>query len=167
MKGLILGLPLAAVLGKLGRPPRERGRVTPLSAAILMGLVAVGAIASYAAAPPLERETASLDDNPPLSCPEYLGEEIASFDGPGDQITPVFETEWNGWGFEQSWAGSGPLRVRVLDGEGNDVRGPEHPPNEGSYYGSGGGGSEFASTGAFKLGIDANDDLEYRVLVCD
>jgi hypothetical protein len=167
LEGLVLGLPLAAVLGRLERTARGRERGTALPAAILMGSVAVAAVASYASAPPPTTEAASLDDNPPLLCPEYLGEEIASYEGPGNQITPVFETKGDGWGFEESWAGPGPLRVRVMDSEGNEVQGPELSPSEGSYYGSGGGGSEFVATGAYKLEIEANDDLEYRVLVCD
>ena len=125
LEGLILGLPLAATIGKLNRGPGGRVRATSLPTAVLTGLVAVAALASYATAPPPKSEAAGLANTPPLSCPDNLGEEIASIDGPGDRTVPALETKGNMWGFQHASAGPGSLSVRVLEGDGGAVMPPE------------------------------------------
>ena len=165
LEGLILGLPLAAILGKLGHTSQDRRRAPLLPTTILAGLMAVAAMASYAAVPQPEMETASLEDLEPLSCPGYLGEEVASIDGPGDRIIPAFETEGNTWGYQHASAGPGSLSVRVLDGQGKEVMPPEASLD--TTEGSGGGSAEFFSSGTFSLEIMPDEGLKYRILVCD
>lgn len=91
LEGLILGLPLAAILGVFRQPPNQERDGSLPGVAVSLCLMVIAAVVSYAAAPTPEAETADLNDNPPLSCPEYLGEEIATFRSPGNQTTPTFE----------------------------------------------------------------------------
>ena len=91
LEGLILGLPLATMLGKLG-PPRDRARGGALPSAALFGLLVV-AVISYAAAPSRSSDTspparAGLPPNGlPVSCPG--GEEDRGyFNSFGDDTTP-------------------------------------------------------------------------------
>ena len=165
LEGLILGLPLAAIVGKLNRGPEGQVRSTSLSSVVLPGLVAVAAVSSYAASPLPESEAPSLANTPPLSCPEYLGEEIASIDGPGNRTTPTFETKGDMWGYQHASAGPGSVSVRVLDGAGREVMPPESSLD--TSEGSGGGSAEFGFAGTFSLEVKADDDLQYKVLVCD
>ena len=130
-----------------------------------MGLVAVAAVSSYAASPLPESEAPSLANTPPPSCPDYLGEEIASIDGPGDKTTPAFETKGSMWGYQHASAGPGSLSVRVLDGDGREVMPPESSLD--TSEGSGVGSAEFGLSGTFSLEVRADDDLQYRVLICD
>ena len=165
LEGLILGLPLAAIVGKLNRGSGGRVHGTSLPTAVLTGLVAVAALASHAAAPLPEVEAANLAGTPPLSCPDYLGEEIASVEGPGDQTTPAFQTKGSMWGYQHVSAGPGSLSVRVLDGDGKEVMPPESALD--TSGGSGGGSAEFGFSGTFSLEVKADDDLEYKMLICD
>ena len=170
LEGLILAFPLAAILGRF-RQSRGQDRGASLPALVILCLLVIAALVSSVAAPPTVpsgAETASLSDNPPLSCPEYLGEEIGVFDGPGDQKTPVFETTGDGWGYQSSSAGPGSLKISVLDGDGNDMEDSgETLPEDESLRGGSVSMAEFAFSGAFSLQIDADDDLDYQVLVCD
>ena len=169
LEGMVLGLPLAAVLGKFRRTPDQaRGASLP-GMAVSLCLLVVAAAVSYATTPatPPEAATATLRDNPPLSC-QGGKEEIGAFEGPGDQITPTFETTGEGWGYEVSSVGSGSLSVAVLDEDGNEVESSEEQgPGDDFLSGAGVGGAEFSFSGTFRLEIEADDNLEYEVLVCD
>jgi len=110
----------------------------------------------------------AVSNNPPISCPEYLGEEVGAFEGPGDQITPAFETNGDGWDYEYSSSDPGSLSTKVLDEDGNEVESQDEPlPEDEFFSGSSVGGTEFASSGTFSIEINADEDLDYRVLVCD
>ena len=169
LEGLILAFPLAAIL-EWFRQPRGQARGASLPGLVMLCLLSVAAIlSSVIATPPAtpEAERAALRDEPQISC-QGGKEEIASFGGPGDQTTPVFETTGDDWGYEFTWAGPGSPKIRVLDEEGNEVESPdENLPEDELLPGNGAGGTEFAFSGTFSLQIDTDDDVEYRVLVCD
>jgi hypothetical protein len=124
--GLILGLPLAAALGTFG-DSREAGGVrgepaiggTSVGATALGAFVfvAVAAIVGYAAisAPPPQARAVPPPARP--SCPEYLEEEVATFEGSGNRKTRAFEVRGY-WGYEYAATGYGTVRMTVLDGEG-------------------------------------------------
>ena len=105
----------------------------------------------------------SKNDLPPLSCPEYLGDEVASFGGSGDRVSRRFEVEPM-WGYEYNSWGYGNLRMTVVDEEGDALYDEEGAPP--SPVGSTGGG-EYASGGTYRLEIEADDEANYEVLVCD
>lgn len=169
-EGFILALPLAAVLGTFRRS-RYGGHGSSFFGLVLLCLLVVamlGSLYSVVPATPPETEMAGLRDEPSLSCPEYLGNEIGTFYGPGDQTTPAFETTGDGWGYEFASSGPGSLTVTVLDGDGNTVGDSDEFPSGGeATLGEGVGGTEFAFSGTFSLEIDAEDDVDYRILVCD
>jgi hypothetical protein len=164
---LLAALPVAvAALGD-ARPPdgirreaigREVRMGTTAFGAILF--VALATIAGYASIPPPEARAISPPDEP--ACPEYLEEEIAAFRGSGDRTTPAFEASGY-WGYEYGSAGYSAFRITVLDEDGDVVYGADEPT---SPAGSVGGG-EFASGGAFRLEIEADEDAKYAVVVCD
>lgn len=168
LEGLILALPLAAILGRFRHMPQDHRRGLSLPGAALLSLLMVAAITSYIAAPAPEAETADLNDNPPPSCPGYPAEEVATFRGPGSRATPVFETTGDGWGYEFASSGPGFLSISVLDEDENTVgRSDEFPPGGEASLGEGVGGTEFAFSGTFSLQIEADAAADYRVLVCD
>jgi hypothetical protein len=166
LEGLILGLPLAAILGKFQRRPAQ-ARDISLPGVVIPGVLVVAATGIYAAAPPTEAERADLSYNPPLSCPEYLSEEIGLFEGPGDQTTPAFETTGTGWGYQYSSTGPGSLSIGVLDKNGDEMEDHNEPPADEFLAGNSVGSAEFAFSGTFRLEIAADDDVDYEVLVCD
>lgn len=172
-EGMVLGLPLAAAIGRLG-DAREPGGVRREAAigGTTLGPVALGAIVfvvdaaimAYAAIsapqPPQAR------GNPPLarpSCPGYLEEEIAAFEGSGNHTTRAFVVSGN-WGYGYASTGFGTIRMTVLDGEGEAPFGTEAEPFP---AGNSAGGAEYAAGGTFRLRIDADDDAKYAVVVCD
>lgn len=55
-----------------------------------------------------------------------------------------------------------------MDEDGNEIEDPDEDPSEDEFLsGSSIGMYESASSGTFSLGIEADDNLEYEVLVCD
>lgn len=90
---------------------------------------------------------------------------LGTFRGPGDQTTPAFEVG-NPWGYAFSSAGYGDLGVEVLNENGETVPGTAERYSSGGLS-NGGGGAEFAFSGAYKLKVEADEGLEYEVLVCD
>ena len=165
---MVLAFPLAAILGKLRRPGAPTyGRSTP--GMVLLCLLFAGTVAVHAvwSEPPPEPASAGLGDSPPLSCPPG-NEELGSFQGPGDQTTPPFETSGDHWGYSYNVydpSGSGAFRIAVLDREGNQLPGADDPlPSAGP--GSHTGSAEFAASGAYRLEIDADEDIDYALLDC-
>ncbi len=81
--------------------------------------VAVAAIVGYAAisAPPPPQARAVPPPAQP-SCPEYLEEEVATFEGSGDRKTRAFEVSGSR-GYEYASTGYGTIRMTVLGGEGD------------------------------------------------
>jgi hypothetical protein len=134
-----------------------------------MGVVAFAAVAAatgYGVTSASPQETGAVpykDDLSPLSCPEYLGDEVASFEGSGDRLGPGFEVEPR-WGYEYDSWGYGALRMTVVDERGKASYGEEDAPP--SPVGSTGGG-EYDAGGTYRLEVDADDEANYEVLVCD
>jgi hypothetical protein len=132
----------------------------------VLAFAAVAAATGYAVASASPQETGVVpykDDLPPLSCPDYLGDEVASFEGSGDRLSPGFEVEPR-WGYEYNSWGYGALRMTVVDERGNaSYDEGDAPP---SPVGSTGGG-EYAAGGTYRLEIDADGEANYEVLVCD
>jgi hypothetical protein len=171
--GNLLYLGAGLLVGIAARTPTTVGdsgdRASPGINARALGAVAFAAIAAAtgygvaSASPGESGEVPSKDDLPPLSCPEYLGDEVASFGGSGDRVSPEFEVE-PGWGYEYNSWGYGALRMAVVDEGGQALYDEEDAPP--SPVGSTGGG-EYASGGAYRLEIDADDEANYEMLVCD
>ena len=134
-----------------------------------LGVVAFATVAvatGYAVASASSEEIGagpSKDDLPPLSCPEYLGDEVASFGGSGDQVSRRFEVEPM-WGYEYNSWGYGNLRMTVVAEEGDALYDEEGAP---PYLVGSTGGGEYASGGTYRLEIEADDEANYEVLVCD
>ena len=105
----------------------------------------------------------SEDDLPPLSCPENLGDEVASFGGSGDRVSPRFEVE-TAWGYEYNSWGYGTLRMTVVDEGGQALYDEEDAP---PFPAGSTGGGEYASGGTHRIEIDADDASNYEVLVCE
>jgi hypothetical protein len=125
-------------------------------------LVALATSAGYASIPPMPPGARAIDPPDEPRCPEYLEEEIVAFRGSGDRTTLAFEASGY-WGYEFGSAGYGTFRITVLDEDGDVVYGAdEHPSRAGSV-----GGDEFASGGAFRLEIEADEDAKCAVVVCD
>jgi len=166
---LVAGLVVGVAVMTSSTPGNSGDRAGAGVNARALGAVAFAAIAAatgygVASASPGERGAGpSEEDLTPLSCPEYLGEEVASFGGSGDRVSREFEVE-AGWGYEYNSWGYGALRMAVVD-EGSQALYDEEdvPP---SPVGSTGGG-EYASGGTYRLEIDADDKANYEVLVCD
>ncbi len=74
-----------------------------------------------------------------------------------------FEVE-HMWGYEYNSWGYGALRMMVVDERGKAPYDEEDAPS--SPVGSTGGG-EYAAGGTYRLEIDADDEANYEVLVCD
>jgi hypothetical protein len=150
LEGLVLGVPLAAILGRFRRPPLDRGRGFPTSGAALLCLLLAAAITSYVVESPAPQEAASVEmqmsEDPPISCPRYMNEELGTFRGRGDQTTPVFETTGD-WGYVYSASGPGVFAVEVLDEHGRAIPGAEGSFQQDLDQGSGGGSAEFAFPG--------------------
>ncbi len=66
----------------------------------------------------------------------------------------MWDYEYNSWGYST-------LRMTVVD-EGDDALYDEAPVSVGST-----GGGQYASGGTYTLEIDADDEANYEVLVCD
>lgn len=127
---------------------------------------AVAAAAGYEVASTTAEEAGagpSKGDLPPLSCPEYLGVEVAAFAGAGNRVSPEFEVTPM-WGYEYNSWGYGTLRMTVVDKGGEAMYDEEEAPSV--PVGSTGGG-EYAAGGAYRLEIDADEEANYEVLVCD
>ena len=166
--GLVVGVAAmtSSTLGNVrvpGVPARWSGdRAGAGVNARALGVVAFAAVAvatgyTVSSASSEERGAGpSKDDLPPLSCPEHLGDEVASFGGSGDRVSPWFAVE-RMWGY-------GTLRMMVVD-EGDNALYDEEDALP-SPVGSTGGG-EYASGGTYRLEIDADDEASYEVLVCD
>ena len=159
------GAPGAAVRG-----PAVGGSRAGAGAGVrALGAVAFAAIATatgYAVASTTAGEAGagpSKDDLPPLSCPEYLGQEVSTFGGTGNRVSRRFEVRPM-WGYEYNSWGYGVLRMTVVDEGGEAIYDEEDAPPV--PVGSTGGG-EYASGGAYRLKIEADDEANYEVLVCD
>ncbi|MDQ3912691.1 MAG: hypothetical protein M3305_13175 [Actinomycetota bacterium] len=76
-------------------------------------------------------------------------------------VTPASETTGHIWGYEFASVGYGTLSIEILDESGKVASDHEHPA------GSVGGGEYALGSGAFKLDMDADEDLRYAVIVCD
>ena len=166
---LVAGLVVGAAAVTSSTFGEEGDRAGAGANARAMGAVAFAAVAAatgygVASASPGERGAGpSEDDLPPLSCPGNLGDEVASFGGSGDLVSPGFEVEPM-WGYEYNSWGYGALRMTVVDEGGKGPHeGEDAPP---SPVGSTGGG-EYAAGGTYRLEIDADDEANYEVLVCD
>jgi len=135
----------------------------------LLGVVAFAAVAAgtgYAVASASPEEAgagSSEDDLPPLSCPENLGDEVASFGGSGDRVSPGLEVGPM-WGYEYNSWGYGTLKMTVVDEGGQAIYDEEDTP---PLPVGGTGGGEYASGAANRIEIDADDEANYEVLVCD
>ena len=166
LEGLVLGVPLAVILGRFRRPPMDRGRGFPTSSAALLCLLLAAAITSYLVESPAAPEAASADlgDSSSLSCPPGE-EELGSFQGPGDQTTPVFETTGD-WSYVYSASGPGVFTVEVLDEHGRAIPGAEGSFRQDLDQGSGGGSAEFAFPGTFKLKVNQDESAVHYLLVC-
>ena len=163
--GLIVGA-AAMTSSTLGEEGNRAGVGVNAGAMGVVAFAAVAAATGYAvaSAPPEESGAVpSKDDRPPLSCPENLGDEVASFGGSGDRVSPGFEVEPM-WGYEYNSWGYGALRMTVVDRGGKAPYDEEDAPP--SPVGSTGGG-EYAAGGTYRLEIDADDEANYEVLVCD
>lgn len=152
----------------LGGDPAGSGPNAMRSARALgaVGFLAVAAATGYAVASTTAEEAGSdptRDDLPTLSCPDHLGKEVASFGGSGGQVSREFEVE-SMWGYEYKSWGYGALQMTLVD-EGGDAPYDEQdaPPVP---VGSTGGG-EYASGGAYRLEIAADEEANYEVLICD
>ncbi len=139
------------------------------NARVLLGAVALASVAAgtgYAvasASPEAAGAGPSEDDLPPLSRPENLWEEVASFVGSGDRVSPGFGVG-SMWGYEYNSWGYGAVKMTVVDEGGQALYDEEDAP---SWPVGGTGGGEYASGGAYRLEIDADDEANYEVLVCD
>lgn len=124
--------------------------------------VVLAAVVGYRTMPPMppEPEALSLPDEP--SCPEYLEEQIAAFEGRGDLTTLAFETTGY-WGYEYASTGYGNIAMTLLDEEGDVPYGTEGPVPAGDSV----GGGEYADGGVFRLKIEADDDAKYAVVICE
>ena len=172
-EGLVLGLPLAAALGTFGDSREPGGGLREVTiggisvGAVALGtvvFVAVAAIMGYAvmaASPPPQARAIPPPALP--SCPEYLDEKIATFEGSGNLTTRNFEVSGY-WGYEYASTGYGNIGLTVVDGHGDELFG-----TEGEFFlaGNSAGGGEYAAGGTFRLQIDADDDAKYAVVVCD
>ena len=160
---LAAALPAAAVaaLGGDQEPGGVGGQAIVRVGARTLGailFVALATVVGYRTMPPEARAIVP----PELpSCPEYLGEEIASFGGGGDMVTPEFEVEPM-WGYEYASTGYGTIEMTLLDKDGDAPFGTEGPFPAGDST----GGGDYASGGTYRLRIDA-DDARYEVVVCD
>jgi hypothetical protein len=152
-----------STLGDWGDRAGARVNARALGAVAFAAIAAATGYGVASASPGESGAGPSEGDLPPLSCPEYLGDEVASFGGSGDRVSPEFEVE-PGWGYEYNSWGYGALRMVVV-GEGGRALYDEAdaPPTP---VGSTGGG-EYASGGTYRLEIDADGDANYEVLVCD
>ena len=166
LEGLVLGVPMAAILGRFWGPPRDRRRGFTIPGAALLCLLFVAAIMSYWAESPAPPEDASVSmrGSPPISCPEYMNEELGAFKGRGDQTTPVFETTGD-WGYVYSASGPGAFTVEVLDRHGRVIPDTEDSAQD-LDQGNGGGSAEFAFPGTFKLKVDQDESAAHSLLVC-
>ncbi len=167
--GNLLYLVAGLLMGGVAMTSTTLGDSGDRAGARALGAVAFAVIAAatgygVASASPGESVVASSEDDlPPLSCPQYLGDEVASFGGSGDRVSPEFEVEL-GWGYEYNSWGYGTLRMTVVDEGGQALYDEEDAPP--SPVGSTGGG-EYASGGTYRLEIDADEEANYEVLVCD
>ncbi len=167
LEGLILGFPLAAILGKLGRP-QDRARVSALPSAALFGLPVVTAVVSYAAAPSRLSDTsppaqAGLPPNGlPISCPEGE-EERGQFNSFGDDITPSLQMSSTGWRYVYNSSGSGAFDMEVMDEEGSAL-----PSSSVSgVAGDKGHSSWLEAQGTFSVKVNADEVTGYTVLICE
>jgi hypothetical protein len=124
--------------------------------------VAVAAVVGYQTIPPVPPEDRAIASPVRPSCPEYLDEEVATFEGGGARTTPAFEVSGY-WGLEHASTGYGTIAFTVLDEDGDAPYGTEGPLAAGDSV----GGGEYASGGTFRLEIEADDDARYAVVVCD
>jgi hypothetical protein len=87
--------PITLLAGYLGG--RLGGRFGRASGSVGIGVIlfvivlGIAFRAVEAALPPPEERAGLPPDQPPLSCPEYLKDEIAASEGSGDRVTPTFE----------------------------------------------------------------------------
>jgi hypothetical protein len=124
--------------------------------------VTLASIVGYQTLPPVPSEDRAIASPVRPSCPEYLDEEVATFEGGGARTTPAFEVSGY-WGLEHASTGYGTIAFTVLDEDGDAPYGTEGPFAAGDSV----GGGEYASGGAFRLEIEADDDARYAVVVCD
>ena len=165
-------LAVAAVFVSATGGPQESGGVrgeAPVreirGGARALGLVlfaAVAAVAGQATLPPVSQEARATAPPERPSCPGYLDQELATFEGSGDLTTPAFEA--NGyWGYEYASTGYGTIKMTVLSGNGDAPFGTDGPFSAGESV----GGGEYARGGTLRLEIEADDDAKYAVVVCD
>ncbi len=150
---------------KLGVVRGEAPARIPRAGARALGLVffaAVAAVAVQATLPPVSQEARAVAPPERPSCPGYLDQELATFEGGGDLTTPAFEATGY-WGYEYASAGYGTIKLTVLNGEGDAPYGTDGP----SSAGESAGGGEYARGGTLRLRIEADDDAKYAVVVCD
>lgn len=144
-----------------GEAPTRRAR----AGARALGLVfftAVAAVAGQATLSPVAQEARAMDSPELPSCPGYLDQELANFEGGGDRTTPAFEASGY-WGYEYASTGYGTIEMTVLDVDGGASFGTDGPFPAGDSV----GGGEYARGGTLRLEIEADDDAKYAVVVCD
>ena len=130
-----------------------------------LGLVffaSVAAVAGQATLPPVPQEARAMVPPQRPSCPGYLDQELATFEGGGDLTTSAFEASGY-WGYEYASTGYGTIEMTVLDGNGDAPFGKDGPVPAGDS----GGGGEYARGGTLRLEIEADEDAKYVVVVCD
>ena len=155
-------LAVAALAGGVRSETPAGGSRKGSGALGLIFFATVAAVAGQATLPPVPQEARAMASPELPSCPGYLDQELASFEGGGDLTTPTFESDGY-WGFEYASTGYGNIRMTVLDDDGNAPFGADGPfPAGGSV-----GGGEYARGGTLRLEIVADDDTRYAVVVCD
>jgi len=155
------GIPTEAIVREVRSGPKTLGAILLLVVAAIMGYVTLPTT-------PPEVPALGPPNTPPLSCPDYLEEEIAAFDGTGNHwVTPSFEITGDQWGYQVNSVGFGSLNITVLDEDGNAVAGADELGVPGGSPGSSTGMAEFAFGGTFALEIDADEDMSYEILLCE
>jgi len=172
---LAAAMPLAAAVmaaRALGNEQEERvsvpgeqvSRGVHLSTRALGGVlfVALATVVGYQTLPPVPPEDPAVSPPQRPSCPGYLDQEVAAFEGRGSRITPAFDVSGY-WGMENASTGYGTISWTVVDEEGDVPYGTDGPFGAGNSV----GGGEYAHGGTFRLKIEADDDARYAVVICE
>ena len=127
-----------------------------------VAFLALATIVGYQTMPPVPPEDPAVSPPQRPSCPGYLDEEVAAFEGRGSRTTPAFEVSGY-WGMENASTGYGTISWTVMDEEGDAPYGTEGPFGAGNSV----GGGEYAHGGTLRLKIEADDDARYAVVICE
>ena len=147
--------------GVHGEAP-TRGARAGARALGLVFFAAVAAVVGQATLQPVPQEARAMAPSKLPSCPGYLDQELATFEGGGDLTTLAFKASGY-WGYEYASTGYGTIEMTVLDVDGNAPFGTDGPFPAGDSV----GGGEYARGGTLRLEIEADDDAKYAVVVCD